>query len=102
MCLLFAIFFDTPLILQVTVQNVSNLIIPEDVELRLVSTSRGVARSTETMHTCVPMFWSLLRTSAVLQPVGYHAHFLVFLFMAGLVAQSNRCSPGNLSREFLF
>jgi len=37
--------------LQVTVQNVSNLSIPEDVELRLVSKSRGVATATQTMHT---------------------------------------------------
>jgi hypothetical protein len=69
MCRLPVICFDTPLILQVTVQNVSNLSIPEDVELRLVSKSRGVATATQTMHTCVPMFWSLLPTSAVLLPI---------------------------------
>lgn len=99
MCRVPVICFDTPLILQVTVQNVSNLSIPEDVELRLVSKSRGVATATQTMHTCVPIFWSLVPTPAVLL---LSCAFRFFLFMAGLLAQGNRCSPGKLSREFLY
>jgi hypothetical protein len=102
MFLLFAIFFDTPLLLQVTVQNVSNIMIPEDVELRLVSKSRGVATSTQTMHVCVPIFRSLLRTSAVLLPVSYHAHFLVFHSWQDSSHKATDAARGNFHVSFSF
>jgi hypothetical protein len=50
--------FRHSLFFQVTFENVSNSVVPEDVEFRLVSQSRGVSRATQTMHKSVSVLAS--------------------------------------------
>ncbi len=56
---------------QVTVENVSSGVVPEDVELRLISQSRGVSKATQTMHKysslSIASIQHSLRTCAQLQ-----------------------------------
>ena len=67
------VLVDTLPFLQVTVENTSNCVVPEDVELRLVSQSRGVTRAAPSMHK-VP------RTLKPMQPKEHFTYAVPFRF----------------------
>ena len=60
-----------------TVENASNCVVPEDVELRLVSQSKGITKATPAMHKCAPHF-------SVMPHIG--ARFNGFTLVTGFLA----------------
>ncbi len=75
------VLVDTLPFLQVTVENASNCVVPEDVELRLVSQSRGVTRAAPSMHK-VP------RTLKPMQPKEHFTYVFPFRFPR-FISQTN-------------